>query len=150
MPTTFMRWFQAPVFPEDEDKTRSALLLNVVLNTFLFALPILIVGVLLGGRVPRFERTLIILLCAWLTIFGTRLVMLAGQVAKAGIITVVIIFVATTLSVYNLGTIRAPATSFYILTIVMSGLTINRRAIIWMAGICSVAILVLLFGENNG
>ena len=145
-----MRWFQAPVFPEDEDKTRSALLLNVVLNTFLFALPILFVGVLLGGRIPRFERTLIILLCAWLTIFGTRLVMLAGQVAKAGIITVVIIFVATTLSVYNLGTIRAPATSFYILTIVMSGLTINRRAIIWMAGICSVAILVLLFGENNG
>jgi hypothetical protein len=36
---------------EEEDKTRSALLLNVVLNTFLFALPVLFANTILMGRV---------------------------------------------------------------------------------------------------
>ena len=149
MLTTFSQWFQAPVFPEDEDKTRSALLLNVILNTFLFTLPVLFAGGLLGGPVPRLERSLIIIASAWLTIFGTRLLMLAGRVAASGIVTVIILFSATTLSVYNLGTIRAPATSFYILTIVMSGLIISRRAIIWTAGLSITAIIALLIGERN-
>src|SRR5258706_10888398 len=111
MLTTFIRWFQAPIFPDDEDKTRSALLLNVVLNTFLVALPVIIAGSILGGNVPRLERIIIILTFVWLTIFGTRLAMLAGRVALAGTLMVIIIFIATTLAVYNLGTIRAPATS---------------------------------------
>ena len=150
MRTTFMRWFQAPVFPEDEDKTRSALLLNVVLNTFMIAVPVIIAGSILGGNVPRLERIIIILTLTWLTILGTRLAMLAGRVALAGTLTVIIIFIATTLAVYNLGTIRAPATSFYILTIVMSGLVISRRAIIWMEGICTITVITLLIAERNG
>lgn len=150
MLTTLIRWFQAPIFPEDEDKTRSALLLNVVLNTFLIAVPVIGAGAILGGNVPRLERIIIILALAWLTIFATRLMMLAGRVAMAGTVTVVIIFIATTLSIYNLGTIRAPATSFYILIIVMSGLVISRRAIIWMAGICTITIILLLIAERNG
>jgi len=147
---TFLRWSQAPIFREDEDKTRSALLLNVVLNTFLFALPVLFAGVILGGPIPRFERILIIIACAWLTIFGTRLIMLAGRVAAAGRVTVVIIFAATTLAVYNIGTIRAPATSFYILALIVAGLTISRRAIAWMAGLSATTIITLLLAEING
>jgi len=150
MPTTFIRWFQAPIFHENEDKTRSALLLNVVLNTFLFALPVLFAGVMLGEGAPRSERALIIIVCAWLTIFVTRHLMLIGRVATAGIITVTIIFIATTLVVHNAGTIRAPATAFYILSIVMAGLIIGRRAIISMAGLCTVTVLILLFGERAG
>jgi len=145
-----MRWFQAPVFPEDEDKTRSALLLNVILNTFLVALPVLIMGVLLGGRIPRFERSISIAALAWLTIFGTKLIMHSGRVVAAGIVTVAIVFTTTTLVVYNNGTIRAPVTSFYLLTIVMSGLIISRRAIIWMACISSVAIVTFMLAEKNG
>ena len=148
--TKLNRWFQPPVFPEDEDKTRSALLLNVVLNTFLVALPVTIIGVLLAGRVPRFEKSIIIVTLTWLTIFGTRLLMLKGQVAIAGIVTVTIIFIATTLVIYNVGTIRAPVTSFYILSIVMAGLVISRHAIAWMAGLSAVTIITLLFAEIYG
>jgi signal transduction histidine kinase len=145
-----MRWFQPPTFPQDEDKTRRALLLNVVLNTFLVALPVIFIGIILGGYIPRVERILIIITAAWLTIFGTRLTMLAGRVATAGILTVVITYIATTLTVYNLGTIRAPATSFYLLAIVMSGLTIGRRAIVWMNILSAVTIIMLLLAEING
>jgi hypothetical protein len=125
-----IQWFRAPRFPEDEDKTRSALLLNVVLNTFLIALPVLFAGAILGGPTPRLERTLMMISFAWLTIFGTRWIMLSGRVATAGKVMVVVIFTIVTLVISNLGTIRAPATSFYILTVVIAGLTISRRAIL--------------------
>ena len=150
MPITFMRWFRPPIFPQNEDKARRALLLNVVLNTFIVTLPVIFIGVILGGSLPRAERILIIITCAWLTIFGTRLTMLAGRVAAAGILTVIITYIATTLAIYNLGTIRAPATSFYLLAIVMSGLTIGRRAIVWMTILSAVTISTLLLAEING
>jgi signal transduction histidine kinase len=150
MPKTVTRWFHPPLFPEDEDKTRSALLLNVILNTFLVALPILIVAVILGGNIPRYERVLAIVIFSWLTIFGTKLIMFSGRVALAGIVAVIIIFIATTLVIYNVGTIRAPVTSFYLLAIVTAGLTISRRAMIWIAGVSSIAITVFLLAEKNG
>jgi len=150
MLTTLMRWFQPPIFPQDEDKTRRALLLNVVLNTFIIAWPVVVIGITLGGRIPRVERILIIITCAWLMIFGTRLTMLAGRITVAGILTVIITYIATTLAVYNLGTIRAPATSFYLLVIVMAGLTIDRRPIIWMTVLSGIAIILLLLAEVNG
>src|SRR6185369_14331819 len=111
MLTNFVRWFRHPIFPEDEDKTRSALLLNVILNTFLVALPVIIAGSILGDNVPRLDRIVIILSLAWLTIFGTKQIMHTGQVATAGMMMIAILYITTTLAIYNLGTIRAPATS---------------------------------------
>ncbi|MEP7133793.1 MAG: ATP-binding protein [Chloroflexota bacterium] len=150
MLTTLTGWFRPPTFPDDEDKARSALLLNVVLNTFLIALPVIIAGVFMGGSVPRATNNIIIVACAWLTIFGTRLIMLRGRVAAAGILTVIVIFSATTLAVYNVGTIRAPATVFYVMAIIISGLTISSRAIIWATGISAASIIGLLTAEING
>ena len=150
-PTNFLvRLFQSPIFPEDPDKTRSALLLNVVINTFLIAFPVVFVGAILGGNVPALKMVLTIIASAWLTILGTKLIMLAGRVTEAGIVMVIILLAATTLAIYALGTIRAPATSFYLLAIVMAGLTISRRAIIWVVGISILAIITFFLAEKNG
>jgi signal transduction histidine kinase len=145
-----MRWFQPPIFPQDEDKTRRALLLNVVLNTFAVALPVVFIGNALSDQIPHIERILIIIACSWLTIFGTRHIMLIGKVKTASILTVIITYIATTLVVYHLGTIRAPATSFYLLVVVMAGLTIGRRAIIWMTVFSASTIIIFLLAEING
>lgn len=147
---TFMSWFRPPFFPGDEDKTRSALLLNVILNTFMIALPILVVAILLGSNTPRMEQIITIVAVGWLTLFGARLIMRSGRVALAGIMAVMIAFIATTLVVYNIGSIRAPATTVYLLAIVTAGLTISRRAIILTAAASSLAILVFLTAERNG
>ena len=150
-PTNLLaKLFQSPIFPEDPEKTRGALLLNVVINTFLIAFPLVFVGAILGGNIPALKFVLAIIACAWLTIFGTRLIMLAGRVTEAGIITVVILFTAATLAIYALGTIRVPATSFYLLAIVMAGLIISRRAIIWTAGLSILAVITFLLAEKNG
>src|SRR4029450_5197399 len=103
---SLMRWFRAPLFAGDEDKTRSALLLNVILNTFLIALPILIITTMLGANTPRLGEVIVIVVLAWITIFGTKLMMISGRVVAAAILAVTIIFIATTLVIYNIGTIR--------------------------------------------
>jgi hypothetical protein len=144
------RWIQSPHFDGDEDKTRSALLLNVILNTFLVALPVFIAAIALGQNTPRFERIILIVFIAWLAIFVTKFIMFVGQIALAGVISVSAIFIATTLVVYHLGTLRAPATAVYMLAIVTAGLTVGRRAIIWTTGISSLAIILLLIAEKNG
>ena len=150
MSFTLLNWFRPPVFPEDEDKTRNAFLLNVVIHTLLVALLVLMISTLLSNTVPRREIIFPILALCWLTFFGTRLTMFTGRVMTASILTMVILFVATTLVVYSLGTIRAPAASFYLLTIVMAGLIISRRAILWTTAINGLTICLLLIGEVQG
>jgi signal transduction histidine kinase/large-conductance mechanosensitive channel len=144
------RWIQAPHFAGEEDKTRSALLLNVILNTFILALPVFVIAITLGQNTPRFENIILIVVIAWLAIFVTKIIMFSGRVAQAGIISVSAIFIATTLIVYHLGTLRAPATVVYLLGIVTAGLTVSRRAIIWTAVLSSIAIILFLIAEKNG
>jgi signal transduction histidine kinase len=147
---TLIKWFHSPTFPADEDKTRSALLLNIVLNTFLIALPFLFVSTILNGHIPRQESFLIMLAFAWLMIFGARFIMISGRVTLAGALVVAILFATTTLAVYNTGTTRTPATSFYLLIILTAGLALGRRAIVWTSIMNAVAISVLLLAEKKG
>ena len=147
---TFLRWFRPPDFSKDDDKTRSALLLNVILNTFMVALPIFVVAIFLGSNTPRMAQIVKIVAFAWLAIFAARFVMFSGRIVLAGVIAVAMIFSATTLIVYHIGTIRAPAASVYLLAIVTAGLTINRRAIVLTAIASSIAITAFLIAEQNG
>jgi signal transduction histidine kinase len=152
MLATIIRWFHSPIFPEDEEKTRNALLLNVVLNISLLTLPVLFTSALLIKDIssPQHETILVTIALSGLAILVLRYVMIAGQVTKVGSALVSIMFIATTLAVYNLGTIRSPAISFFFVAIVVAGLTISRRAVVWMAGIIVITIIALLFAEING
>jgi signal transduction histidine kinase len=147
---TLLRWFQPPTFPDDEDKTRNALLLNVVLNTLLTTLPVIFAGVALDDFFVRREIILSIITCGWLALLGVRFTMLAGRVPLAGTLTVLIIFIATTFALYNRGSIRMPVITFYIVAITIAGLTINRGAIIWTAIASVVASTILLMAEKEG
>jgi hypothetical protein len=46
------QWLAPPVFVGDREKTRRAPLLNTALLTLLMLMPLVIVGSLLGGRMP--------------------------------------------------------------------------------------------------
>ena len=150
MPSLLSNWFRSPVFPEDVNKTRSALLLNVILNTFFIALLVILITVLLVNTGPRPTFTTIVLTISWLGIFGLQYIMRKGQVKTAGILAAIILYLATSLEIYNIGTIRAPATAFYILIIVLAGLVINRQAIAWTAFINGLTIIILLICEMKG
>jgi len=150
MLSALLRWFKAPIFPDNEDKTQSALLLNAILNAAIIALPVVIGGLLAGHSLPRIGTSYGILVVAWVLLVGIRFMMIAGHVAPAGISLVITIYTTTTLAIYNLGTIRAPAISFYVLVVVMAGLIVNRRAIIATAGICTATVMAHFIAEQNG
>jgi len=150
MLSALLRWFKAPIFNDNEDKTHSALLLNAILNTAIIALPVVIGGLLAGHSLPRIGTSYGILVVAWVLLVGIRFLMIAGYVAPAGISLVIIIYTTTTLAIYNLGTIRAPATSFYVLVVVIAGLIVNRRAIIITAGVCTATVMGFFVAEQNG
>lgn len=147
-----LSWFQAPIFPEDANKTRSAFMLNVILNTFLLVLPILFVNSMVEGNLPstRREITQFIIAFSWLIAMALRFLMIKGLVTTAGVVLVSICFIGTTMMVFNLGTVRTPAVSFYFLAIVMAGLAIGRKAITWVVAASSIALLALLTAEKNG
>lgn len=147
---SFVNWLKPPVFPNEEDKTRSAIILNTLLNTFLVAIFLGLVGVILGADTPRKEITIIIVILTWLFTFSLKWLMRTGHVSMASILFAAVIFLATTTTTYNIGTIRAPAISFYILIVVTIGLTIDRRAILIAAGICTITFLWLYYKEVNG
>lgn len=146
---TLLNWFRSPNFPHDEDKTRRAMLLNVVLDTFLVTFLILFAGVLFGQN-ARFERVLVIIGVVWLITLASKFLMHSGRVTTAGTIMVGTLYAGVTLALANIGTIRAPATSFYLLTIVMSGLIIDRRTILWVTVLSAFTVIALLLAEANG
>lgn len=147
---SFTRWFRPPFFPDDEEKTRMALFLSIILNANLLVLPVFLMVLVLGGKIPRVEMSLATIFCAWLLFLGLRVVLHSGRVRLTGIAIVVIFFVATTLGIYNVGTIRAPATSIYIVTIIIAGLIVHRRATVWTALLSSIAVFILWIGESKG
>jgi signal transduction histidine kinase len=145
-----LKLFRPPVFPHDENKTRSALLLNVVVNTFLVVLPVLFAYSILQGAIPRQEVTLITLTAAWFMSIGIRFILATGRIKLAGIMIVAVLFAGTTLNIYAIGTIQTSATSLYFLIVVITGLILGSRAIIWVTGICGVTILSLSLAEIKG
>ena len=96
---TLASWIRSPIFPDDADKTRSAYLLNVMLNTFLLILPALFINSLLGGRLPTPRRltTQTILVVSWLIVLGLQFIIRKGDVKAAGIALVSIGFAGTTI-----------------------------------------------------
>ena len=146
---TLLNWFRPPNFPQDEDKTRRAMLLNVVLDTFLVTFLILFAGVLIGQN-ARFERVLVIIGMIWLITLASKILMHSGRVTTAGALMVGTLYAGVTLALANIGTIRAPATAFYLLTIVMSGLIMDRGSIVWVTILSTFTVIALLLAEANG
>src|SRR3990167_7992292 len=147
----FRRFLKPPVF-EDEDKTRAARLLNTILVTLTVTLPILIAGALAGRAAGAIvpPAIYVIVTTLWVMVQGLGLLLRRGRVAVAGFGLVLMMFAAVTMVLAAQGTIRAPATSFYILVIVIAGLVISRRAAVMMTILNTLAVFGLFLAESRG
>jgi len=147
----FRRFLKPPVF-EDEDKTRAARLLNTILVTLTVTLPILIAGALAGRAAGAIvpPAIYVIVTTLWVMVQGLGLLLQRGRVAVAGFGLVLMMFAAVTMVLAAQGTIRAPATSFYILVIVIAGLVISRRAAVMMTILNTLAVFGLFLAESRG
>ena len=137
-----------PVFPGDDEKTLRAKLLNYALLANLVLLFLCIAGGLIGGRIPATVLYLEIAFAAvtlvlrrWL--FQGRVTFAAGALMAKG-------FIATTVAVAALGTIRAPVTGFYLALVVATGILFDRRGMMLMIGLSSLAVGGLSVAEREG
>lgn len=135
------RLFAAPVFPEDEDKSRVAGLLHVILLVTIglsgaFTLLTLWLG---SGYYTGVIVGMVWLIVACVILEG---VMRLGYVRLAGVAFCLILLSLETGMVYSTGTVRSPITSVYMICIVTAILLVGNRA---GAGM-TVIILVLLYG----
>ena len=137
-----------PVFPGDDEKTLRAKLLNYALLANLVLLFLCIGGGLIGGRIPATVLYLEIAFAAvtlvlrrWL--FQGRVTFAAGALMAKG-------FVATTVAIVALGTIRAPVTGFYLALVVATGILFDRRGMMRMIGLSSLAVGGLSIAEREG
>jgi PAS domain S-box-containing protein len=139
-----------PVF-EDEEKTRRAGLLNVILLAiFVIALLLTLSTQLfrvseptIPGRVAVGAITAALVLAIWL-------MMRRGHVTLASVLVASMLLVNTTIAVYFIGTIRAPMAANYIVCIVIAGLLVGGRAALVFLSLSLLALLGLLQAELAG
>jgi PAS domain S-box-containing protein len=148
MPTWSKRLLAPPVFAGDEDKTRLAWLLNIIL-LLLLARAVLfrfITWFQDTAQVPRpslfWPLTLLLL--------GMLLLLRRGHVRLAGIITVIGFWLSlTAIAVIN-GGIRSTGFRNYILPVLIAGLLFGRGAALATAGFSILAGLAMWLAEING
>lgn len=148
MLTFFKRLTAPPVFEGDAEKTRTAELLNVILNTLIVVIGLALLGIVLGRTSPAAVYFIVSVL--FFALIALKIPAKLGYIKQASILTVILLTTVLSLALAAGGSIRAPAVVFYVLTSVMSGLLISRRAIFWSVGINALIFFGLLWAEITG
>ena len=138
----FGRWFTAPVFEEDEDKTRVAALLNSILWIFIIA------SILYAVFAPiepeaRLRRIIIIVsfLAGMLTV---KQMVNWGRVQHAGILIVFLLWLIFTAAMVLGADYRNPAFMGYIVVVICAGLILSWRAALGWSIFCIATNAVIL------
>jgi signal transduction histidine kinase len=144
----FKSWFAAPVFVDDEERTRLAGLLNMILTTSTLVAIVLIVGGLIGGNL-RPSAIVVIGIFGIITL-GLRWMMRRGAVKIASLLLILLLslFTASVLAIG--GTIRGPGLIYLVLANVMAGLLISRQAALVSAVANCLIVFGLIVAENSG
>ncbi len=140
--------FAAPVFPDDAPKTRRAELLNASLIAAIALTLIISAGNILGGIVPPIvtgSNLALAILC-----FFLRHAMRRGHIEAASVGLIVLGFGFATANVANLGTIRTPTTTVYLLLVILGGLLFDRPGVVVTSVSSSLAVLGMIVAENAG
>jgi GAF domain-containing protein len=149
MPDWLRQVITPPVFPDDEDKTRVAAQLNLILWTF--AAVVVLVGIavpfLFAGQGLAIVAVLAILI---VLTSGMLLLMHRGQVQLAGAIFSLGMWGLYALLIVGTGGMTSPVNLTWIVVVIIAGLLLGRRAALGFAGLSSAAGLVVLYAERNG
>jgi signal transduction histidine kinase len=142
------RWLGPPSFEGDEDKSRAATLLNIILWILIAAA--LIYGVFAPIRPELvFRRTLIIVPFVLALLLFKQLVNW-GYVRTTGILTVFAIWLLITSAMFSGADYNNPAFMGYLVVIVCAGLILNWRAAFgWSLFSIFTSAILLILGERG-
>lgn len=142
------RWLAPPVFPEDQIRTRRAGVLNAAWWAGVVLVLCIVAGNLAGGGVsPVVDAVDLVFVAASLAL---RRWVKQGRIALAGGGLLAVGFLALTLGVALLGTVRTPAAGVYLILVITAGLLFDWNGMIGMTVLSSLAIGGLILAENSG
>ena len=142
------RWLQPPVFPEDDNKTRIARTLHVILLISLVG--VALYAVLLIGFARGETQSLVFALSAVPLVIGLWYLMRLGFVYPASGILVSLAWLNLTTSAIADGYgIRGTSLLGYVLIVITAGLLISGRAALFFALLNGISGLVLVYLENE-
>jgi signal transduction histidine kinase len=148
MLTNIRRWLAPPVFVGDEEKSRAASLLNLILWTFVLAA--LIYGVFAPIEPEMRLRRAGIILTFVLVLIVLKQLVNSGYVRSIGTLIVFFLWLMFTVAMFFGADYHNPAFMGYVLVVVCAGLLLNWRAATgW--GLLSIltSAVFLILGENN-
>jgi PAS domain S-box-containing protein len=145
---TLKRFYTAPVFEDDDEKTRSAKLLYQII-TVIWGLPALLSVIIIlnpAGRREVIPPAIVISITLLVLMIITRI----GWVAIANtIITAMVILVFAYADFQNAGNIQ-PSTLVIAIAIIMSGLLLGRRAPLVTAVLITISHGVIVYLQLQG
>lgn len=137
-----------PGFDGDEEKLRRAQLINVVmLVTTLY-----LILVFFSNLVDSHFRvsTMIVEIGCLLSILLLKHLLHKGYLDLVGFLFIFASFVFTTFACIAIGTVRAPVTASFMLTVILAGLLFGGRGITLSTVSSSLLVMGLIFAENAG
>ena len=137
-----------PAFPDDEKKTLRARLINYALLAN-FAMMLGCAGAMLlaEGRIPRPVLVLVMGFAGFSLLL--RYVLFRGLVTASCVALLGFGFIATTLAVASVGTVRAPIMGFYLALVIGAGILFELKGAIILGVLGSLATGGLILAETH-
>ncbi len=148
MVTRIKKFLSPPTFPDNEDATRAARVLNSLLLSILFVLVILSVAVPLAFEEKHYNFYFLGLL--FIALSAAYRIMRRGRVRAAGIMFITVLWIVLTLFLLMSGGMQSIIPVFYVSGTVIAGLLLGIRAAIVYAAGCSFAGLAMVLWEMSG
>ena len=148
MSTNIQRWLDPPTFEENEDKTRAAMLLNIILWISIAA--ILLYGIFSPTDPSLLGRRVSVMAVFLLALLFLKQMLNWGYVRSTGILMIFMLWVLVTSGMILDADVNNPSFMGYLVVVVCAGLILNWRASLWWSLICILTSGIILFlGQNN-
>jgi len=149
MLNTIRKFLVPPVFPEDEDKTRSAYYLNIIVLVSVVVLFLFFLARIAQGN-SLFSLSSIILLGLITGLVVVWVLMKNGAVRLAASIHIGMIWMASTLLALNGSGVRGTGFTSYFVVMLLAGLLLGVRPAIGIAAISILSAFGLAYAETAG
>ncbi len=146
--TTIRRWLEPPFFEGDEEKSRAAMLLNIILWICIVAA--FLYGVFAPSTPFITPRRIAIILPFILTLLFFKQLVNWGYVRPTGTLTIFVLWLLITVAMVLDSDENNPAFMGYLVVIVCAGLILNWRASLWWSFLCILTGgILLILGQTN-
>ncbi len=142
-------FFSPPVFPNDEEKTRSAYYVNATTLSSMFVLALLLIVRISSGDGTSSNATRIVM--GMILALGIIFVLEKNNYVKpASYLLIITLWAATSGLAINGNGIKDIGAISYLVVIALAGLILGYRAGLWLTALSAASIALLAYAETQG